>query len=160
MSFVPLILSVVGAVASGIGTIMQGQAQSEAMKYNAQVQEIAARTAINQSAAKAQEIERKNRVRTSQMVAGAAGSGFSLTGSVGDAIDYAGDLGTLDALTEVYNGQVEAVGHRNQAALDRFSAKNAMRAGLIGGVTGIIGGVGKSFMDAGYGSSSSSLSNG
>lgn len=160
MSFLPLVLSVVGAVTSAVGSIMQGQAQSEAMKYNAQVQEIAARTATNQAAAKSQEVERKNRLRTSQMVAGAAGSGFTLTGSVGDTIDYAGDIGTLDALTEVYNGQVEATGHRNQAALDRFSAKNAERAGFVGGLTNLIGGVGKAFASSGYGSSTSaSLSN-
>jgi hypothetical protein len=122
------------------GTLASAQAEQNAARYNAQVNEIQARQAGDNAAMKSSEIIRRTRQATAAARAGALQNGFALTGSIDDLIQQAGRSGQMDALTALYDGSLQSASARASAGLNRSKAKSAGIAGWIGAGSRLLGG--------------------
>lgn len=118
-----------GGAVSAIGAINQGDAANAAAKYNARTMEQEATRSNEEAAVKAGEAARRARQALAATRAGAGANGFAATGSIDDLLGQTERQGNLDALTAVYEGNIRAMGLRNQATLTRFEGKQAQRAG-------------------------------
>lgn len=155
-------LSVVSGLAGGavgtVSSIQQGKAtqaqydyQAKVAKNNARIAEENARRIRQQGI----EEERLQRMKTQKNVASQqtamASNGIDLT--QGTAVDVIGDtsaMGELDALQTRYNYEAKAQGYdveagnfSNQANLDVLAGKNAYSAGIMGGISEGLAGIGK-----------------
>lgn len=154
MGYAGLGLSALGGVTGAIGAIQQGQAASEAAKYNASVAasnaDMAKRNAQMAGEAGAQQAamqEQKTRAQVGEIKANQAASGVDVnSGSALDVRSSAAELGELDALTvrtnaakEAYGYQTQAVSDKAQAGLDRFEAENDETAGELGAASTLLG---------------------
>jgi len=157
MGFDPITMGamkVVQGVFGAVGALEEGQAQANAANYNATLAGFNAEQATRNAymtdlagSAKAAMQSRETRAQVGSERAGAAGGGVSVnTGSAADVRESTVDLGHLDALTirtnaakEAYGYQVESTNFQNEAALDRFSAKQAKTASYINAASTLIG---------------------
>lgn len=156
-----LALTAVSTGLSAYGAIQQGQAQSEAAAYQAQVarnnQIVAEQNAAYARQAGAAQ-EAAQRMRTAALMgkqrAVAAANGFDVnSGSNLDITGSAAELGELDAQTIRNNAARTAAGYVQQgqnftaqAGLLDAQAANASTAGTIGAVSSLMGGA-SSFAD-------------
>ncbi len=157
MAFIAPVVGLLGTVASVAGSISAANAQADAANYQAQVARNNAQIA-NQNAEYAiraadVEAERKG-IQDAQEVAkvkaGIAASGVSVNeGSAVDVVSSEREVNKLDTLTDQHDAQLRAYGYRTQAAnfeaeagLKKLEASNARKAGVIGGVSGLLSGVG------------------
>ena len=137
-----------GSVVSGVGTVMSAVgARNAGISANQEAQYRAKQAEVNagQERASAQRASiediRQLRVAQSrgQAVAAASGAG-ALDPSV---MDIMGDLetqGQYKAATALYQGEDSARNLENQATLDRFSGKNAQKAGNIKSISTLASG--------------------
>lgn len=154
---VPLVAAaaITSVALSAGGAIMQGEAQSAALNYQAQVQRnnatIAAAQAADAQAAGDKDAS-DNMLRTSQRIgtqrAQAAGSGLDPnSGSPLDIQASTAAIGKEDDLTirsntarRVYGYQVQGMSDTAQAQLDASGAQNAEISGFINGTSSLLGG--------------------
>jgi hypothetical protein len=134
------VLAGVGAGASIIGTLRQGQEQSQTAEYNAKVAQQNSILAQEQ----ASENARRSLIQTNKMIgsqkAGFAASGVSGAGVL-DVLQDTASKGELDALTIKNEGDIRANYYNNESALQRARASNALTGSYIGAVgAGINGG--------------------
>lgn len=148
------VFSIVSGVVGAVGSIMQGQSQSEMYNYQAQVERNNAQIA-KQNAVFATEIGEsqatqqgmKTRAIVGAEKAGQAASGIDVnTGSAVDVRASTAQLGELNALTirsnaarQAYGYQVQSTSDIAQADLDTFAASNAKTAGYFGAVGSLLG---------------------
>lgn len=145
------------AVGGAYGSFMQGQAQSDAAKFNATVAKQNAGISRENAAIAGQAgseqawmVGQKTRALTGGEQANQAASGVDVnSGSAVDVRASSTELGMLDALTVRSNAAREAYGYKQQATsqeeqstLDTFEAKNAMSAGELNAANTFLGSAG------------------
>jgi len=134
-------LAIAGAVIAAVGAIKQGQAQSAAASYNAN---IAAQNAVvsEQQGVAAVEAQRRDAARSiGRMKALYGASGVqSDSGSPMDVLADSAASAELDALTTQYNYKLKGLGFMDQASLDRQNASNATTAGYINATSAVLRG--------------------
>jgi hypothetical protein len=153
------VLSGLGTAASVFGSLKQGQAASQAAKYNAAVAENNKEMQLRNASLAGQEGEAaaqmegmKTRARVAGIAADQGASGVRLnSGSDIDVRSSAASMGELSAINirsnaarKAYGYQVDASNYQAQANLDRATAKNARTAGYIGALTALGSSAGKS----------------
>lgn len=142
------------------GQYQQGKAQEAASKYQAQVNENNAIIAEREAAAaeeRGKDAEGKQRRLTAQFQAqqeaAYAKSGVLMdSGSPLDILSDTAALGEIDALTirqnymdEAYNQRRQADNFRNEAELNRFSGRNAARAGTMNAFSTLLSTAGNTY---------------
>lgn len=136
-------LAAVGAVVGAVGTIMSGMAAADAAEYNAKVQDRNAATARAQASVDASKEKRAAIRRRDDIRASYGANGIEMAGS---ALDVFRDQVIEDELavkTIQYKGEIRAIGHQDQAQLDRMSARSSRTAAIFGGFSQGISGVGR-----------------
>ena len=158
MGFDPITM---GAMAAGsaiigaVGNIEQGQAEANAANYNATIAGFNADQANRNAAmvseagsAKAAMQSRETRANFGTERARAAGGGLSPNSdSASDVQTSTAELGQLDAMTirtnaakEAYGYQTQSTNFRNEAELDKMSAKQAKTASYYKAAGSLLGG--------------------
>ncbi len=153
-------LMIGGTLLSGAGQIASANAQSQAAKYNAEVQrqnaQLADRQAKNVLDAGTRE-EQKQKAMTSQLMAKqqAAMAANGVDTTFGTPLDLMVDTakqGAIDALTIRTNAyrnyddvRNQAVSYRNQSALYDMEAKNSRTAGILGAFGSMASGFGGAY---------------
>lgn len=155
-----IIATVLGGTSIGvqaIGSIQQGEAASNAAKYNASVAAanatIAKQSASEAGAAGAAQAEQaslKTRAQVGAIQAGQAASGLDVnSGSALDVRSSAAQLGELNALSVRSNAAKTAYGYQTQAASDTAQSQlDTYQSGAdaigadIGAAGNVLGGVG------------------
>lgn len=158
-------LALISTIASIGGTIMQGMGQMQAGKaanVNAQFQAKQLEQKAGQDRASSQRVaiekRREASVASSNAIARAGASG----GGVDDptVLNILGGLhqqGEYNALSALFSGEEAGRSAELQAAGARMEGKQAKKAGMIGGISTIATGAGKSLMDI-YGAPSAPAS--
>ncbi|MBD1412793.1 hypothetical protein NUJ30_08765 [Burkholderia contaminans] len=152
---ISIAMTAVSAGVAAYGAIKQGQAQSAALQYQAQVaannQKIANQYAQQAIADGENKVAAKQQ-QTAQMIgaqrAAMAANGIDLdSGSPLRLQQDTAKLGNVDALTirnnaarEAYGYQVQGLSYGQQAQLDEAGASNAVTAGNLNAFSSIIGG--------------------
>lgn len=156
-----LALASIGATAAGAGVSaygasQAGEASSKMFNYkagvaqvNKQIAEQNADYAVRVGETKAQRsgMETRGRLGKIRSIQGASGLDVN-KGSAQRVRDSAGDLGRYDASVirsdaakRAYGYDVEALGYESQSNLDVMSGDQASKAGKIGAISSILGGV-------------------
>jgi hypothetical protein len=122
-------LPFVALAAAGVqamGSVMQGQQQASADRYNAQVASQNAAATQEQTAA-SEQIQQEQAQRTiGSTVANYGASGVvSNTGTPLDVLANSASNAERDRQNILYKGQLQAAGYTDQAQLDSASASNA-----------------------------------
>lgn len=151
---VPFALIAAAATMKAIGSIRQGNAQSAAQEYNAQIADYNAGIVTQQS----QENARRQRVANTKALgnirASVGASGIEMDGSPLDVIEESARTAELDALSIEQQGATQAWGYQNSASLSRMNARNARKGGYWGAASALLGGAADAFsMGAGSGGS-------
>lgn len=156
-------LAIGGAILGGIGQVASANAQSNAAKYNAEVQRNNAMLAERQAKAVLEagsREEQKQKAMTQQLIAkqqaAQAANGVDTTfGSPLDIMVDAAKLGAVDAATIKANTyknyddvRNQAVSYRNQASLYDMEAKNSRTAGMLGAFGSVLTGFGSAYANA------------
>lgn len=136
-------------VASALGQVWQGytakqaaDAQAAAAEQNARISEARAHDAVTRGGIKEAGMRRALRRMLGTQSTNAAAAGISSnSGSLSDArlssidaMERDIDVNEMNAQRERWGHQVQAVNYENQASAARASGKNAMTAGILGGV--------------------------
>lgn len=149
------ILGVTGSAVNAYGQIQSSRAQAKADVFNANVAAQNAKIATQkqqwagmegvQDAAMSQ-MGTAAKIGATKANQGASGVEVG-TGSNADVIASEREIGMLDAMTirsnaarQAYGYATEAYSHRAQEALDRYAAKNTIKAGKISAVSTLLGG--------------------
>ena len=139
MSGDPVTLMVMSTVVSAVGQIAAGSAANSAAKYNAQVAEMNAKAATDAAAEKA---KREKRLGSKRQ-----GTLRSLDPNKLDLLEDSAMEEELNVQTIIHAGDVEAVGLRNTAQLERAKGKNAMTGAVVGAGSSLLmaGAIGNGF---------------
>lgn len=123
------------------GAKYQAETQSNALKYDAKVkeQQAAEATAVAQRQAEGKRKEANLLISRQRAVAAASGGGTG--GTVSDLMQQAAGAGEYNAQAAMYQGEAQATSLRDQAALNRVGAQNAIQAGNMQAAGAIISGV-------------------
>lgn len=124
-------LAIVGAAASGIGTIMGGEATANAASYQAQVaqnnaivEEQNANYALQSGRAAAQATSLKSAATGAKIKTAQAANNVDVnSGSAKDVQVSARETGQLDTETVMSNAELQAYGYRTQAVNDTAEAQ-------------------------------------
>lgn len=141
MAVASAILSLVGGVIGMMGQMQAAQAQKNALNYQAQIDERNAKTALQQSEQDQEDKRRENMRQLSSIRAAYGNNGLQLAGSPLEVITDTALEQELDVQKIGYQGKLRAQGYREQAGINRAAAKNAGSAGIISGVSSLIGGI-------------------
>lgn len=149
----PTALTVVGGLFSAASSVMAGSAQAAA--YNAQAKAAeqnalaAQRQGVEALKAGAREEERfreearqfQSAQRTTAAASGVqmSGSALNVLADTAQGIEDDADTLRFNTLKEKWGHDVQSVDFQNQANAARSSAKNAKRAGWMGGFTSLLG---------------------
>jgi hypothetical protein len=139
-------LQIAGTIFAAYGAIRQGEAQSSAAKFNAQVAQQNADAAAQQGDA-AQQQQRRDAMRKLGLLQANFGAS-GLDPSTGSPLDVFADSvanATLDNQTVKYNYQMKALGYQNSASLDSAEADNATTSGYLSAAGTLLGGAGKAY---------------
>jgi hypothetical protein len=163
MAFAPA-LGLIGGVISAVGTIAGGIAQSNALKYQAQVAQNNAITAQQNAAyaieagqVKTAAVSMKEAEIGGQIKAAQAASGVDVNTGSNKAVQVSQrELGKLDTETEMNKAQLQAYGYRTQATnfeaqagLYNYEAPQAELGGFLGGAGQIFGAASKWYSPGG-----------
>lgn len=145
MTGIETALLIGGTLVSAMGAIQQGNAAAAAADYNARLAEQNATIATQQAAEK----ERQQRILARKQIGSAraayGASGVTMEGSPLDVLEESAYNSELDALTLRYGGQIESMGLRNQAALERMQGKSAKTAGYMNAGSSLLLGGAKAY---------------
>lgn len=135
-----------GSLLGGAGKIIEATSQSKALKKEAKQLDRKAGSTRATSQRSANEELRQSRLVGSRALALAAASGAGASDpTVMNLIASIAGEGQYRSLTELYNGNTEAVGYEDQADANRRAAKAVKTAGYVGAGATILGGVGTAF---------------
>lgn len=118
---------IAASAVSAIGAIQQGQAAKASANYNAAIADQNAQLSRQQAQANATQQARENYLRMGAIRAAQGHSGGE--GGSGSVLDVIGDVamqGELQKQNILYQGELQARGYGNTAALDRSQGKNAV----------------------------------
>lgn len=136
------IIGALSAVAGAVGAISQGNAQAAAAKQSAKAAEMQAKQELNVANANAGRIRDQGDIEAGQQVAGAAGSGLLLEGSLADVIAQNRAAKIHEAAGALYQGQAKANALRNEAAIFKAQAANARSSAMGGAALSLLKGGG------------------
>jgi len=132
---------IIGTVVAAGGAIYSANAQQNESRYNRQVAERNA-TIVQQQAAVSEAAARRDARRAiGKAEAGYGASG--VVGSEGSPLEVLQDSATeaeLDALTIRYNGELGAMGYRDDATMARMRGSNAQTEGYFRAGSAILSG--------------------
>ncbi|WP_027050932.1 hypothetical protein [Mesorhizobium erdmanii] len=136
-------LALIGTVLSVGGALVEGQQQKQMADYQAKAYEQQAR-AEAQSAAFEQGQERhKQDLLQAQARAQAGASGAGIAGSPTEVLAANARQGQLDIKAIQYGSQLRQNGLNTQAAISRFSGKQAVTASIFNAGNSLVGGLSK-----------------
>ena len=145
---IPYILaavSVVGAVQQGKAVSTAAKADSDAQNYNAAINRQKAEQITQVGISKEDQLRRDSRLEAGTRRAAMAESGLGLGGSNADVDRQSEVLAELDALNIRYDSTTQAIGYRQDAALNTFQSQNSLKRGrdarrnsYIGAATGAL----------------------
>jgi hypothetical protein len=156
LAYIAVGASVAGAGVAAYGSIEASEAQAASAKYNSEIATqnavLAQRNATSAAQAGEQQVavqQQKTRSEVGAIEANQAASNINVdSGSAVDVRSSAAELGELNALTvrsnaakQAYGYETEAVGYKEQAALDTSAAEQDITAGEIGASTSLLGGL-------------------
>lgn len=137
MSFSP------GSIFGAIGSVISGEAQASAARYNAAIAQQNATIAEQQGEAAAEQQSIAARRKIGSMVASYGASGVDgNSGSAAEVLMDSARSAMLDHLTVKYNYALRARSYRNQAALDESNANNAETAMVFNALSSLSSGYG------------------
>jgi hypothetical protein len=140
---VPLLIA--ATAMSAIGAISSAQAQKSAANYNAQLAERNAVISDQQTRAALMAQRRESSKRMGDMRAAFSASGVTWEGSALDVLEDSVAQSELERQNISYQGKLRRMGFESDAALDRASGKNAMRAGYFSATSTILSGANSGF---------------
>lgn len=153
-----ILASVGGTIVSAAGAQYQGEAQQQALNYEARLKERKASEEMAVGERKAAEKTREATLFNSRQQAVAAASGAGATDpTVLELMGNATKEGALNAGYAMYQGQAAADDLNMSAGVDRISGNNARKAGNITAVGNILTGIstfGSKYGGGGFGSAS------
>lgn len=117
---------------SAIGMIAQGNAEASAAEANAKNLETSARITRQQGSVRAERIRAQARALQAEQRAAMGESG--LLADTGSNLDLVKDTAAnfeLDALTEQYNADMDALGLSSRASVERASGRAARSSGYM-----------------------------
>lgn len=146
-------ISAYGSVVGGIEARQTANFQAQVAKNNATIAAQNATYATEAGESKAQQQEMSTRALIGNEVAAQGSSGLDVNG--GSAVKVrssAAALGTLselnirnNALREAYGFTQQSQNFESEGELDTAKGKNAMTAGIVGGVGALVGGAAKTY---------------
>lgn len=115
-----------------LGALFQGQVESQALDYNADIARQNAVIAQQQGAAASAALVRSQERKIGSMIASYGASGVQTdAGSPMDVLAESVRMATLDKATLAYNYNLRAIGYQNQAALDEYQKKIAKTSAYL-----------------------------
>ena len=129
--------------------ILQGQSQGRAMNDAAAGMDANAAGVRRASSADEDTLRRQQAQQLGKMRASADQSGFVNAGSLADIQAKSAAEMELDALTNRYKSELQAVGYENEARTMRANAKAAKRSSYLNAFSTLAGEVGKQVYGAG-----------
>jgi hypothetical protein len=156
------VVAALGAVTSAVGEVAAGNAQSNAAKYNSEVDANNATQALQASQAQAAVSQQQTTQKLGeQAVAYGAGGVDVNTGSPVDVMTSTAAQGRLDAMTLRYGGQIAAQRDTQMGTLSSYTGAEAAAAGDLSAGSTVLTGAGKVDQATGYfGTQNSSSSSG
>ncbi|PZQ57977.1 MAG: hypothetical protein DI570_18925 [Phenylobacterium zucineum] len=131
---------------SAIGKLLGGGAKRKAAKARAAALEQGAQMDLAEAGLAAQMgLEEDERVAASLAVNAASGSGGGLGGSALRVLDDLGRQSRQKARNTVYRGQTSAWARRNDAAVSRAEASNAMGQSILSAGGSLLGGFARTY---------------
>jgi regulator of protease activity HflC (stomatin/prohibitin superfamily) len=131
----------------GYGQYQAGQAQGEALRYNAAVAESEAESVREKASYEAQMIRKQGQRIIGAQRAGYGSSGFATTtGTPLSVVTATARRAEADAAMRMYSGNVDSTQLQNQATLMRAKAESAESAGKFGMWGSILTGLGQAYM--------------
>lgn len=124
-------LFLAGQTLNALGGLMSARGAKKAGDYNAAVLERNARMARRAAALDAQRIEINNRLVEGATVNATASQGTTMSGSALDVLAFNANMGELDRLSRLYQGEVEAAGFQASANVQRMNGRNAIRSTIF-----------------------------
>lgn len=139
MSSIGPTLQAAGTILGAVGAISSGNAANEAAKYEAKVLETQGKNEEAIAGKQAAELRREKRLAQSR--ARAVGAAFG-GGVDNDILGDIEEVGELNALTALWEGQEARIGRNAQAAASRYEGKQLKKAGYLKGLTTLVSGGG------------------
>lgn len=130
------------AVAAAVGTAVSAISASQAANYNAELAEMQAVYATDVAAAEETRVRRVSDYQMGKLRARAGASGRAMSGSVLDVLHESAINYEMDALNARYEGEVQAIGYRNEARMQKFKAKTELLKGVVSLASGELAGQG------------------
>lgn len=138
------------ALLGASGARAAGEASGAASDYNSIMERIRAQLARDQAAQEATTLVSEGRQREAALQTAMGENGIdSSVGSSVVALNALRDRDTLDAMTRIYTGEVEATGRLNEAGLYDRKAQYDRQAGALGAGSKLLGGMFDAFRLAG-----------
>lgn len=129
------------SVLSGFGAAQQGSAQAQAANFAAAQDETQADQTQAAGYQQAKRIRQQGEAVQGQASAALSASGVDVnTGTSNDVREKIGQNAETDALNTILNSDQRASSLRQQAALERTTARNASSAGGLNALTSVLGG--------------------
>ena len=130
-----------GGILSGIGAKQQGDFQSDLSTFNSRQSTIDAQISRQNSEARAKAIRRSGRQLTGAQRVSFAKSGIRLEGTPLEVMAQSMENIELDAIATKQQGEFQAKQLETQAKFQKEQADAQSRAGTLGLIGGVLGGV-------------------
>lgn len=143
--FASPIFTALSTAFSVVGAISSANSEAAAYKYNAKIAERNAVISRQQAAA---DVDRQRRIADKAIggiKASYAASGVTMEGTPLDIVEESAAQAKLDELNIKYNGELQAMGFENSAALDRARASNAKTSGYMAAGSSLLLGANKTY---------------
>ena len=140
----PMLIGLIGAAVSAVGTMASAQAQANQAEYNAKVAEVNAATERQAAQADTEKIDDKYERLRAQQRAGAAKGGLDVAaGSPSLIINQETSRNSwLDQQSRIWSGATAATAQENKAEQFKMEAKSAKTAGAFGAASSFLSGLG------------------
>lgn len=124
-------LFLAGQAISAVGGLVAARGAKKAGDYNAAVLERNARMARRAADLDVKRIEINNRLVEGAAINATASQGTTVSGSALDVLAFNANMGEMDRLMRLYQGEAEATGFEASAGLQRMNGRNAMRSTIF-----------------------------
>lgn len=138
-------LYVAAAVVAAVGAIAAGNAQKNAMEYQAEVDEQNAKLAVRHAGRNEERQRMAARQFQGRQLAAIGESGTTLSGSAADIFRESLFSAEMDALNIRYEGELGRTSAVNSATAARYSGKTAQRSGYLSAAGSLVGGYTKGY---------------
>lgn len=137
----PISMGIIGAVVSGAGALIQGQQQAQMAEMQAKAYEQQAQADAQASSYEASREKHRQELAAAAARAQVGASGVAFSGSPTEVLLANAGQAELDISAIKYGSQLRQSQLGTQAAISRFSGKQARVAGFINAGSNLIGGL-------------------